>query len=718
MPELAGSLRARLGLILTLAGVVSAYAQRPDYPSTRTVEVVEELHGQKVADPYRWLENSDDPEVQAWTDRQNELTRRLLDQFAEERAKLTQRLEELHAANVGSTPVIYGSRYFFMKREGLQNHPVLYVREAGLDAQPRVVIDPNTFSADGTVALDWWHPSPDGGLIAYGKSAGGSENSTLYVREVQTGNDLDLAISCTRHAAVAWDPDARGFTYTRYPEPGTVAAGDENYHRHVYYHRLGTDWRQDPRIWGEGRPKEEWPDVGNSSDDRYQFLTTSIDWAKQDLYLRPAGQGEFRPVAVGLDGLFSPDVLGDKLILRTNYQAPRYRVVVTEIDRLSPENWKNLIPEQKGVINQVLIADGKLLVSVMENAYSRVLIYDSEGKLIQEVELPTLGSVGGLSGRPDRSDLLFTFESFAYPPVVFHYNLREHTIKTIDRLEVNVALEQYDTRQLWFNSKDGTRVPMFVTYKKGLLLNGDNPAVLWGYGGFNGSQTPFFYRGGIPWLERGGVWAVANIRGGGEFGKEWHLAGRLEKKQNCFDDFIAAAEKLIADGYTRPERLGARGGSNGGLLTGAMIVQRPDLFQAIQSAVPLLDMLRYQNFSIARLWIPEYGSAEDPEQFKFLYPYSPYHHVEKGVRYPAVLLTTAENDSRVDPMHARKMAASLQAATGSDRPVLLWVETKAGHGAGKPLSKYIEQQVDAWTFFLWQLGVIKPPAATSTGADS
>lgn len=699
--------RIRVGLPLLAAWTLAVYAgaQRPEYPATRTAAVVDELHGVKIADPYRWLENSDDPQVQAWTEKQNTLTRRCLDHFAEQRAQLTKRLEELHAANVGSPPTIYGKRYFFRKRDGLQDHAVLYVRDGGLDAKPKVVLDPNTFSEDGTVALDWWHPSPDGALLVYGKSAGGSEKSTLYLRDVKTGTDLALIIPHTRHAAVAWDRDRQGFTYTRYPTPGTVPPGDENYHRGVYYHKFGTHPEDDPQVRGAGRPKEEWPDVRNSSDDRYQFLTTSIDWAKNDLYIRKMGEQEFGPVAVGLDGQFSAEVLDEKLFIRTNYQAPRYRIVVTDLANPAPDNWQDVIPQQKCVIDGFAIADGKLVVAMMENAYSRLLIHEPDGKLIKEIELPTLGSAAGLSGRPDRPELFFSFQSFAYPPVVFHYDLRKHTMEAIDRMEVDVALDQYETRQVWFNSKDGTRVPMFVTHKKGLKLDGNNPTVLSGYGGFDISLTPRFYRGCIPWLDRGGVWAVANIRGGGEFGKEWHLAARLEKKQNSFDDFIAAAEKLIADGYTRPERLAARGGSNGGLLVGAMMVQRPELFRAIHSAVPLLDMLRYQNFKIARLWIPEYGSAEDPDQFKFLYQYSPYHHVKEGIGYPAVLFTTADGDSRVDPMHARKMAARMQAASASDRPLLLWVETKAGHGAGKPLTKYIRDQVDVWTFLMWQLGV-------------
>ncbi|MCK4342963.1 MAG: S9 family peptidase [Phycisphaerae bacterium] len=716
-----GTLRqVRLGLLLlgALTWAASVAAQPPDYPPTPSRPVMEELHGETIVDPYRWLEDGNDAEVQAWTTEQNRLTRRLLDRFEDQRAQLKKQLRELHAVNVCSAPKIFGDRFFFLKRNGLQNRAVLYVREGSLTAEPRVVLDPNEFSADGTVSLDWWYPSPDGALLAYGKSTGGSEMSTLYLRDVKTGANLDLVIPHTRHAALAWDADGGGFTYTRYPAPGTVPAGDEHYYRHIYYHKLGlvvngSDWNDDPKIWGAGQPKEVPAEVSNSSDNRYQFLSVSFGYARNDLYVRKMGTPDFRPVAVGLNGLFDADALGERLFIHTNHEAPRYRIVVADVSGSAPENWQDVIPEQNGVIHDFALADGKLVVHVMENAYSRLLIYESDGKLIKEIELPTLGSVRDINGRPDRSELFFRFESFAHPPVVFHYDLREHTMNVLDRMAVDADLEQYETRQVWFNSQDGTRVPMFVTHKKGLELDGRNPAILHGYGGFNISLKPTFERDCLPWLDHGGVWAVANIRGGGEFGQDWHLAGRLEKKQNCFDDFIAAAEKLIADGYTSPERLGAVGGSNGGLLTGAMLVQRPDLFRAVVCAVPLLDMIRYHKFALARFWIPEYGTAEDPEQFKFLHAYSPYHHVTAGVAYPAALFLTAAGDSRVDPLHARKMAARMQSATVSDSPILLWVESQAGHAnAAKPLSKYIDDQVDLWTFFMWQLGVFDQAAQT------
>ncbi len=696
--------------LLCLLAVNPARAQRPDYPPTRVETVTDIVHGITIEDPYRWLENGDDPEVGAWTEPQNAFTRRYLDQFSTMRTALTDRLTKLYSAATVSSPRVFGERYFFSRRAGKQNHAVIYVRQGSIEAEPRPVLNPNEFSADGTVSLDWWFPSPDGALIAYGKSSSGDEKSTLFVRNVKRGEDLSLAIPHTRSSTVAWDADGQGFHYLRFPQPGSVPAGDENYHRHLYYHRLGTDWRDDPLVFGEGRPKEEWPQIRASSDHRYLLLTVGRGWSERDLYIRRADEPRFRPVAAGLKLLLRGDVLDDRLYLLTNHEAPRYRVVTTSPADPGPATWQDVIPEQKGVIQSMTVVGGKLVISVMENAYSRLMVYGTDGKLMTEIELPALGSVKHVRGRYDGNELFFRFESFTYPPTIFRYDLGTHQMTVVQQMEVELDLAQYETNQLWFNSKDGTRVPMFVIHRQGLVLNGDNPTVLYGYGGFNNSVTPSFIQHPIPFLDAGGVYALANLRGGGEFGEQWHQAGQLEHKQNVFDDMIAACEKLISDKYTRPERLGLRGGSNGGLLIGALITQRPDLFKAAHCAVPLLDMVRYHRFSIARLWIPEYGSAEDPQQFEYLRAYSPYHHVRPGVKYPAVLFTTAESDSRVDPMHARKMTALLQAASGSDNPILLRVEKKAGHGKGKPLRKRIAERVDSWVFFMWQLGMLDEEA--------
>ncbi len=708
-----GRLGTGVGLIVTLlVSPMSAQRATAAPPATRTVNQVDVLHGVKVADPYRWLENETDPEVTAWVEAQNAHVRSYVDRFAE-RTAIASRLEKLNSAVSDSAPSVVNGRYFFNHHEGLKNHSVLYVREGSHTAEARVLLDPNTFSEDGTVALDWTSISPDGKLIAYGKSASGDEKSTLYIKNITTGEHLPDVIPHTRYCGIAWRADARSFLYTRYPAPGSVPAGDESYHRKVYEHRLGNDWQKDPLVVGDLSTKEEMLNPYTNSTDDWVFLSRSVDWAKNDLYFKPAGDsGPFRPIAVGLDGQVSADLIEGKLFIRTNVDAPRYRIVTADPKEPAPRHWQTLIPQpaRGSVITSLSVIDRNLVVSMRENAHSRIVIYDIEGKLIDEVKLPTLGSIGGIYGEWDSREFFFSFSSFAYPPANFRYDLRTRTLECIGRMSIDVVPDRYETKQVWYTSKDGTKVPMFVVHKKGLKLDGRNPTLLYGYGGFDISLTPRFRKDLFVWLDRGGVYASANLRGGGEFGKEWHLAGRREKKQNVFDDFVAAAEALIEFGYTDRDRLAIHGGSNGGLLVGACMVQRPDLFRAVVCAVPLLDMLRYHHYSIARLWIPEYGSADNAEEFKWLHAYSPYHHVKKGVTYPATLFMTATSDSRVNPLHAWKMAARVQSEGNGDRPILLRTESKAGHGAGKPLRKRIEADVDRWVFLMSELGIITPSA--------
>lgn len=693
---------------------VSAAGEKPDYPPTRTVDVVDDMHGVKIPDPYRWLEDSDSEAVREWTAAQNRFTREHLDAFPAFREKLLGELIELNSQPDFSTPKVHGERYFYKWREGDQNHGIVYVRAGALDAEPRAVLNPNTWSEDGTVALDWWYPSPTGKYIAYGKSANGSERSTLYVRDVDAGEDLDLEIPWARANEIAWDPDEQGFMYIRYPDPATVKPEDAVYFRHVFYHKLGADWRDDPKVFGDGQPREQWHDAIASSDYQWHFVFASLNWSVNDLYIRHANTEELKPVAVGLDGQTQGDVYDGKLYLFTSVDAPRYRVVVTTPGNPGPDTWKELIPQQAGVIEQMQIVGGKIVLRVLENVQSRVLVFGLDGELERELDLPPMGRVRRLSGLPNQPTLLLDYESFLIPPRVYAVNVNNGAKRVVMESKADRDAGDYETSQQWCQSKDGTRIPMFVLHRRGVERTGDNPTILYGYGGFENSIRPTYMPNAFPWLDRGGVYVLANIRGGGEFGSDWHEAGRLERKQNVYDDFIAAAEYLIAEKYTDTKRLGIRGGSNGGLLVGAVTVQRPDLFQAVQCAVPLLDMLRYQRFSIGRLWVPEYGDPEDAEQFKFIYKYSPYQHVVAGTDYPAVLFTTATSDSRVDPSHARKMAARMQAATGSDRPILLWVEDKAGHGQGKPLSMRLQSTVDYLTFFAWQLGMIEPPEHAHT----
>jgi len=687
----------------------------PTPPPARVADVVDDYHGVKVADPYRWLEKTDDPETIQWVNAEDALTRAYLDRIPV-RTQIKDRLEKLYAATSISSPTVVRDKYFSFRREGLQNHAVLYVRQGHYKADPRVLIDPNAFSQDGTVALDWTSFSPDGRLVAYGRSSRGDERSTLYVKNVETGEHLTDEIPGTRYCGIAWLPDGKSFYYTRYPIPGTVPAGEENYNRKVYFHRLGDDWHNDRVVVADLVAKEELVDPYSNATDEWLLLRRSLDWSKNDLYLRPLpGDEPFRPIAEGLPAEVSADIVYGKLFIRTDYQAPRFRIMTADPANPAPDQWKELIPQQpQAVISAMKVVDHKIVLLLKEDAHSRLVVHDLDGRFLDEIKLPTLGSVGGLSGEWDDTEIFFDFDSFAFPPTIYRYALRSKDLEVVERTDVDVDTDRFETRQHWFTSKDGTRVPMFVVHRRGISLDGQNPTLLNGYGGFDISLLPNFSNGLFPWLERGGVYAVANIRGGGEFGREWHLAGRLERKQNVFDDFIAAAEALIKLKYTSPDKLAISGGSNGGLLVGACAVQRPDLFRAVVCAVPLLDMLRYHQFEIARLWIPEYGSADDPEQFKWLYAYSPYHNVHDGTAYPAMLIMTGDSDSRVHPLHAWKMTARLQAANKGDRPILMHMDRKAGHGAGKPLSKRIADEADKLAFLMNELGVVRspqPPAA-------
>ncbi|HVL18705.1 MAG TPA: prolyl oligopeptidase family serine peptidase [Gemmatimonadales bacterium] len=679
-------------------------SSRPPYPPTSGGDEVEILHGDSIPDPYRWLEQGGDPRTQAWTASQNALTESLL-AAVPARARLRARLDELLSIGALSTPEPVAGRYFYQRRDGRQNQPVLYVRE-GRDGEDRVLIDPNQLDAQGTTALDWFYPSEDGRLLAYGLSENGSEQSLLHVLEVDSGAPLPDRIPRTRSADLAWLPDGSGFYYTRYPAGGEVPEGEEHYHRSVFFHRLGTDSAGDPLIFRPAE-KEHWPGVGLSPDGRWLVIGVARTFDQTDLYLQDLVAGTPPvPVAKDVPATFDGEVVRGRLYLRTNLDAPTYRLYVVEPERPAREGWREIVPPRAdAVLDGFRITGSTLALSYLKRAASRLRLADLEGNGVREVALPTIGSLFGLSGEWDGDELYYGFTSYTVPPTVYRLALPAGTTELWRRVDADLDPSRYEVRQVGYPSRDGTEVTMFVVHRTGLPRDGANPVYLSGYGGFNISMTPAFSRSLLLWLERGGVVAIPNIRGGGEYGEAWHQGGMLGHKQNSFDDFIAAAEWLIRERYTKPERLAAAGGSNGGLLMGAVLTQRPELFRAVVIQVPLLDMLRYHRFLIARLWIPEYGSAEDPEQFRWLRAYSPYHHVRDGVRYPAVLLATAESDTRVDPMHARKMAARLQAATSSDRPVLLRLEARAGHGAGKPLNKVLDELTDTWTFVFWQLGV-------------
>jgi len=670
---------------------------------------VEDLvQNHRIVDAYRWLEDAKSPETQKWVEEEEEYTRRLLDPLPG-REQLHKRLSELMAIGSISAPQLGGQYYFYTKREGTQNQPVLLVRE-GVHGTDRVLVDVNKLAADGTLALDWWGPSDDGKYVTYGTSPSGSELSTLHIIETATGKLLPDSIERTRAASIAWKLDNSGFFYTRYPKKGDVPEGEEVYHRRVFYHALGSDPANDPLVFGKELAPEDWPGVDLSNDGRWLLISVEQGWTKSELYVQDLREGK-EPVRItqGKNFLYGGQIYNGKIFITTNEDAPKYRLFVVDAASAARPNWKEIIPESDAIFQGAAIVNGQLLAQYEKNASSQLKIFHTNGNAVGNVQLPQIGTIGGIGGKWNRKEVFFKFSSFTMPDSVYQVDLASRGTTLWSKVAApGIDPAQYEVKQSWFNSKDGTRVPMFVFYKKGLQLNGKNPTQLTGYGGFNVSNTPEFRGDRFAWLERGGVYAVANLRGGAEFGEAWHRAGMLDKKQNVFDDFIAAAEYLIEQKYTDKEHLAIRGGSNGGLLMGAVLTQRPDLFRAVVCQVPLLDMLRYQNFQIAKLWIPEYGSSDDPKQFDWLYAYSPYHHVKEHTEYPAILFMTADTDTRVDPMHAKKMAALMQAeaANGKDpeRPILLRVDTKAGHGAGKPIAKQIDELVDIYSFLLWQVG--------------
>jgi prolyl oligopeptidase len=686
----------------------------PALPVARVAPVIDDYHGRKVSDPYRWLEDAAASETQQFVDAQNAYTRSVLKRVPG-RDELRGRIERLLTIGRVASPRSGGGRYFYERRDGRQNQAVVYVRE-GSKGNDRALIDVNALSPDGTIALDWWYPSDDGMYVAFGTSPNGSELSTLQVMEVASGRLLPEKIERTRAASLAWLPDSSGFYYTRYPQPGDVPAGEEMYNRRVFFHQLNQGdaaGLHDPPVFpaeGEKLAPQHWPNVSISNDGRWLLVDVSKGWTRTDLYLKDlsAKESMFQRITTGRNFLYHGEVLDGQIYITTNEDAPRFRVFKAACAAPDRANWKEIIAQSDGVIEGRAAIIGKtLFVHYIRNASSCLTLFDLEGKPIAEVAMPALGSIFDLGGNWNSDSGFFGFVSYALPPTVYEVRF-DGTTQEWERVESGIDPERYQTEQLWCVSKDGTRVPMFVVSKKGLARNGHNPTLLSGYGGFNLGRTPFFNRNVmLLLLEQGGVYVDVQLRGGNEFGEDWHRAGMLDQKQNVFDDLAAAAEHLIAQKYTSAERLAIQGGSNGGLLMGAALTQRPELFRAVVCQVPLLDMLRYQNFQIAKLWIPEYGSSDDPRQFEYLYAYSPYHHVKAGALYPAVLFMTAESDTRVDPMHAVKMAALLQAqaVNGPERPILLRVDAKAGHGVGKPITKLVDDALDVWSFLFWQLGI-------------
>ena len=705
---------------LILTGIVSgaaaclaaAQAPLPEYPPARKSDVVGDYHGTKVPDPYRWLEDPDSPETRVWIEAENRVTARYLAQIPQ-RDAIRKRLTELWNYPKYGAPFHKAGRYFFFKNDGLQNQSVLY-KQASLTADPETLLDPNLLSDDGTVAISTLAVSEDGRLIAYGTSASGSDWEEFRVRDVATARDLADHLKWIKFSGASWTKDGAGFFYSRYPEPADKALTDVNRFQRVYYHRLGTDQASDVLVY-ERSDQPDWGFSADVTDDgRYAVLQVWLgtDRRNRVYYLdlkdakHPRVQGEVVRLLDDFDagyGFIGND--GPVFYFLTDLDAPRKRVIA--IDTRHPERarWRELIPQGDDVIESVQIIHDTFVANSLQDAHSRLRVFALDGRFVTDVALPTLGSVGAVSGERKDDQMFFAFTSFLYPTTIFRYDFKTGQSSVFKTPTIDFDPSGYETEQVFYRSKDGTRVPMFITHKKGLKRDGANPTYLYGYGGFDISLTPSFSVGTLVWLEMGGVYAMPNLRGGGEYGEEWHQAGMHEKKQNVFDDFIAAAEYLIKEGYTAPAKLVIGGGSNGGLLVGAAITQRPELFGAALPAVGVMDMLRFHKFTIGWAWVTEYGSADSAAQFLYLYKYSPLHNIRPGTRYPATLITTADHDDRVVPGHSFKFAATLQAAQVGPQPVLIEIETKAGHGAGKPTSKIIEEQADRFAFLVKNLAV-------------
>ncbi len=697
---------------LLFVAVLSAGAQQIDYPMTAKRDIVDTLHGHFVSDPYRWLEDVDAPETHAWVQAQNQITFAYLDSIPE-RERIRQRLTELWNYERFSVPFKEGDRYFYYKNDGLQNQSVLYTQRS-LDGEPTVLLDPNQLSEDGTVALSTVAFTEDAKLMVYGVSRSGSDWREFFIRDVETGRDLADHLRWIKFSGASWTHDGRGFFYSRYPEPlesETYAGANRN--QRLYYHRVGEPQASDPLIYQ--RPDQpEWGfGMAVTDDGRYGIMSVwhGTDERNRVYYIdfQSANQPNLGGDVVRLLDDFDADYGfvgndGPVFYFRTNLDAPRYRVIAIDTRRPGRDHWETLIPERGDVLQSVDIVNNQFVVRYLHNAHTQILIYDLDGTFVREVPLPTIGSASGFSGKREDREAFYSFTSFLYPTTIFRYDFATGASAAVQVPKVDFDPTRFETKQVFYPSRDGTRVPMFIVHKKGIELDGTNPTYLYGYGGFNISLTPSFSTSRLVWLEMGGVYAQPSLRGGGEFGEDWHKGGMKENKQNVFDDFITAAEYLIAEKYTSREKLAIAGGSNGGLLVGAAMTQRPDLFGAALPAVGVMDMLRFHKFTIGWAWVSDYGSADDPEMFPHLYAYSPYHNLHPD-KYPPTMVTTADHDDRVVPGHSFKFAARLQEMQMGLAPVLIRIQTKAGHGAGKPTQMVIQEQADRWAFLVKNLGM-------------
>ena len=696
---------------LLLSTLNTSLAQtRLSYPEAKRVEQVDDYFGTKVADPYRWLEQLDSAETKAWVEAQQKLTSDYLSQIPE-RTRIKDRLTELWNYEKYSAPLRRGKRYFYSKNDGLQNQFVLYVAESVTD-KGRVLLDPNKLSTDGTVALSGATFTDDGKLMAYGLATAGSDWQEWHFRDVETGVDLPDVLKYIKFSGASWTKDQQGIFYSRYPAPdeATKMAAANADHK-LYFHKLGTPQSDDVLIYE--RPDDKQLLINGS-------VTEDGEWLV--IYLRQGSSPKVQVVVKNLkqkDAPFIPLVAkfeagyglvgndGPTFYFDTDKDAPRDKLVQVNVLDAAPV-WKDVVPQAAETLSGASFINNQFVLAYLKDAHTQVKIYDIKGKFVRELQLPGIGSVGGFGGRRFDTETFYSFSSFNTPSTIFRYDMKTGKSEVFRRANVKFNPADYEVKQVFYQSKDKTRVPMFIVHKKGLSLNGDNPTLLYAYGGFGSSMTPFFSISNLVWMEMGGVYAMPNVRGGGEYGEDWHQAAMKSHRQNAFDDFIAAAEWLIDNKYTQPKKLAISGASNGGILIGAVLNQRPELFGAALPAVGVMDMLRFQKFTIGWAWTPEFGSSENADDFKVLYAYSPLHNIKPGTKYPPVLITTADHDDRVFPAHSFKYAATLQTAQAGDAPVLIRIETKAGHGAGKPTAKIIEEQADIWAFLVKHLNMGSP----------
>lgn len=672
------------------------------YPPTRTENLVEVLHGQQVPDPYRWMEDLDSEEIQSWIEAQNQLTFDYLDQ-SPLRKQIQQRMTDLWNYEKYSPPFKRGGRYFFLFNDGLQNQDVLYWMK-NLDDEPALVIDPNTLSEDGTVALSGAAISRDGRYLAYGLADAGSDWQTWYVRQVDNGQDLEDTISWVKFSGASWDSESHGFYYSRYDAPEGEALKQANYYQKLYYHRLGTDQSQDRLIYQ--RPdQKEWGFNGEVTEDgRYLIIYIWHGTASENAVFYLDLSDQQAEVVELLPDFDAEYVLigneGERFFFQTDQNAPQNRVVAVDLNQPEPESWQELIPEDGDKLETADLVGERFVCTYLHDAAHQVRFYQVDGTPDGQLALPGLGMVLGFSGRSDDPETFYKFSSINMPGTVYHFDVHTKESAVFRSPDLAFDPEDYVTEKVFYRSKDGTRVPMYISHRRDIQMTGDVPTYLYGYGGFNISLPVAFSVPNLVWMEMGGIYAQAHLRGGGEYGREWHEGGMKHNKQNVFDDFIAAAEYLISGGYTCKDKLVIGGRSNGGLLIGACMTQRPDLFGVCLPNVGVLDMLRFHKFTIGWAWVSDYGSPDDPEDFEKILAYSPYHNIREGVAYPPTMVLTGDHDDRVFPAHSFKFAAKLQQAQAGEAPVLIRIETRAGHGAGKPTAKLIEEFSDMWTFAL------------------